>query len=95
MKFDFVVKHRETWPEQRLCGVLGVSRHGVHAWLDRAPSARATADAALAVAVRASFVLSDRPCGERRILRDLHADGHASACMMWITVCACTPCAAG
>ena len=75
MKFDFVVTHRATWPVLMICDMLGVSRSGFYAWLDRAESARAQTDTALVVAIRASFVLSDRTYGARRILRDLHADG--------------------
>jgi putative transposase len=76
VKFDFVVKHRATWPVLMICDMLGVSRSGLYAWCDRAESARAQADAALVVAIRASFVRSDRTYGARRILRDLLADGH-------------------
>ena len=75
MKFDFVVTHRATWPVLMICDMLGVSRSGFYAWLDRPESARAQTDTALVVAIRASFVLSDRTYGARRILRDLHADG--------------------
>lgn len=77
MKFDFVVKHRGTWPVAMICDMLGVSRSGFYAWSDRVECARATHDAALVIAIRASFVLSDRTYGARRILRDLHAEGHA------------------
>jgi putative transposase len=76
VKFDFVVKHRATWPVLMICDMLGVSRSGFYARCDRAESARTQADAALVVAIRASFVLSDRTYGARRILRDLQADGH-------------------
>lgn len=76
MKFDFVVKHRATWPVAMICDMLGVSRSGFYAWSDRVECARATHDAILVLAIRASFVLSDRTYGARRILRDLHAEGH-------------------
>ncbi len=75
MKFDFVVTHRATWPVGMICDMLGVSRSGFYAWCDRAESARARADAALVIAMRASFVLSDRTYGARRIRRDLLASG--------------------
>ena len=77
MKFGFVVTHRGTWPVLMLCDMLGVSRSGFYAWLDRAESTRAQTDTALVVAIRASFVLSDRTYGARRILRDLRAEGLA------------------
>lgn len=75
MKFGFVVKHRGTWPVLMLCNMLGVSRSGFYAWCARVESARRQRDATLVVAIRASFVLSDRTYGARRIVRDLHADG--------------------
>ncbi len=77
MKFGFVAQHRGTWPALMLCDMLGVSRSGFYVWLDRAASARAQTDAVLVVAIRASFVLSDRTYGARRILRDVRAEGHA------------------
>ena len=43
-----------------LCDMLGVSRSGFYAWGARPESSRARADAAMAVAMRASFILSDR-----------------------------------
>jgi putative transposase len=75
MKFGFVAKHRGVWPVRWLCEALGVSRSGFHAWLSRPPSARAVADAALTVRVRASFVASDRTYGARRVWHDLLAEG--------------------
>lgn len=79
MKFDFVVKHRATCPVLMICDMLGVSRSGFFAWRDGAESVRARTDAALVVAIHASFVLSDRTYGARWIVRDLHADGHVVA----------------
>jgi putative transposase len=75
MRFAFVAKHREIWPVSWICGALGVSRSGFHAWLTRAPSARSRSDEALAAKVRASFVASDRTYGSRRVWHDLLAEG--------------------
>lgn len=77
MKFAFIAKHRGIWPTGWLCGALGVSRGGVYAWLTRPPSARTTANEALLVKVRASFLASDRTYGARRVWHDLLADGIA------------------
>jgi len=33
MKFQFIAKHRGIWPVAWICGALGVSRSGFHAWL--------------------------------------------------------------
>ena len=75
MKFGFIAKHRAIWPIKCLCGALGVSRSGFHAWLTRSPSHRAREDEALSSKVRASFLDSDRTYGARRVWHDLLADG--------------------
>jgi putative transposase len=74
--FGFVATHRGTWPVDVLCEALGVSRSGFYAWRTRAPSRRARMDARLLVAVRASFVMSDRTYGARRVLGDVRDAGH-------------------
>ena len=71
MRFTFIAKHRGIWPVSWLCGALGVSRSGFHAWLVRAPSARARSDIEVGRKVRASFTLSDRTYGARRVWRDV------------------------
>jgi putative transposase len=75
VKFGFVAKHRGVWPVRWLCEALGVSRSGFHAWLSRPPSARAVADEVLTARVRASFVVSDRTYGARRVWHDVLAEG--------------------
>jgi len=75
MKFSFIAKHRGIWPAAWLCGALGVSRSGFHAWLTRPPSARARSDETLVAKVRASFIASDRTYGARRVWHDMLAEG--------------------
>ncbi len=75
MKFDFVVKHRGTWPVHMLCDTLGVSRSAFYAWRTRPESRLTQRDAAIAVVMRASFVLSARTYGARRIRRHARAEG--------------------
>ena len=75
MRFAFIAKHRGIWPVSWLCGALGVSRSGFHAWLGRAPSARARSDETLGAKVRASFIGSYRTYGARRVWHDLLAEG--------------------
>jgi putative transposase len=75
MRFAFIAKHRGIWPVSWLCGALGVSRSGFHAWLVRAPSARAKSDDELGPKIKASFTLSDRTYGARRVWRDVLAEG--------------------
>jgi putative transposase len=60
---------------QTLCAVLQVSRQGYYAWLKRAPSSRARADAALSVDVRRAHVESHRRYGAPRVHRELRAQG--------------------
>jgi len=75
MRYAFIAKHRGVWPVSWLCGALGVARSGFHAWLVRAPSARARSDIEVGRKVRASFTLSDRTYGARRVWHDVLADG--------------------
>ena len=77
MRFAFIAKHRSIWPVAWLCEALDVSRSGFHAWLKRAPSARAIADEELTAKIRASFVGSARTYGARRVWRDVLAEGVA------------------
>lgn len=77
MKFGFIAKHRGTWPVDLLCDALGVSRSGFYAWRRRPPSRRAHRDAQLLVAMRASFVASDRTYGVRRVWADVQDAGLA------------------
>lgn len=76
MKFGFIAKHRGIWPVNIMCGALGVSRSGFYAWRVRPLSVRARTDAAIIPDMRASFVLSDRTYGARRLVDDVVAAGH-------------------
>jgi len=75
MRFAFIAKHRGIWPVSWICEALGVSRSGFHAWLGRAPSARARSDEMLGARVRASFIASYRTYGARRVWHDVLAEG--------------------
>ena len=75
MRFAFIAKHRGIWPVAWMCGALGVSRSGFHAWLTRAPSQRARDDEHMGTKVRASHLGSHRTYGARRVWHDLLADG--------------------
>jgi putative transposase len=75
MRFAFIAKHRGIWPAAWMCGALGVSRSGFHAWLTRAPSQRARDDEVIGARVRASHVGSYRTYGARRVWHDLLAEG--------------------
>jgi putative transposase len=75
MRFAFIAKHRGIWPVAWMCGALGVSRSGFHAWLTRAPSKRARDDEVIGARIRASHVGSYRTYGARRVWHDLLAEG--------------------
>src|ERR1700710_3205175 len=75
MTFGFIAKHRGICPVSWICEALDVSRSGFHAWLVRAPSARARSDEEFGAKVRASFISSYRTYGARRVWRDLLAEG--------------------
>ena len=77
MRFAFIAKHRGIWPVAWMCGALGVSRSGFHAWLTRAPSQRARDDEMIGARVRTSHVGSYRTYGARRVWHDLLAEGIA------------------
>jgi putative transposase len=77
MRFAFIAKHRHVWPVSWLCAVMGVSRSGFHAWLNRPVSARAAHDEKIGSVMRQSFKDSDRTYGARRIWRDVLEEGLA------------------
>jgi len=76
MKFSFIAKHRGIWPVAWICGALGVSRSGFHAWLTRAPSQRSRDDEEISASIRASHIGSYRTYGARRVWHDLLAEGY-------------------
>ena len=76
MRFAFIAKHRGVWPVSWICGALGVSRSGFHAWLTRAPSLRSRSDEELGARIRASHIASFRTYGARRVWHDLLAEGY-------------------
>ena len=59
-----------------MCEQLGVSTAGYYAWRGRAPSARATADAALTVQIKAAYRALHGNPGVRRMWAHLTAAGH-------------------
>jgi putative transposase len=75
--FRFTAAERANHPISLLCRVLGVSRSGFHAWLGRAPSDRALADALLCEQVRAIHAESRHTYGSRRVRAALHHRGIA------------------
>jgi putative transposase len=67
--------NQATFPTARMARLLGVSRTGYYAWLDRPPSARAEADAALLRRIRTVHVTSRQTYGAPRVHAELRARG--------------------
>lgn len=68
-------KHQDEFSIATLSRVLRVTRQGYHAWVQREPSARACADAALRVRIRAIHAQSRRSYGSRRVRKQLMREG--------------------
>src|SRR6202048_3495205 len=63
------------FPIAAMARVLGVSKAGYYAWLQRPPSARATADAALLKRIKTVHASSRQTYGAPRVPGDLHGQG--------------------
>jgi len=63
------------YPVSTMCRLLGVSSSGYHAWKDRPPSKRATADAVLTERIRAIHNRSRQTYGMPRIHFELTQEG--------------------
>jgi putative transposase len=74
-RFRFVADHRHAYGVKRLCRVLGVSRSGFYAFLDRPPSAREVADTALAATIAEIYQSSRRTYGAPRVHAELSRRG--------------------
>ncbi len=74
-KYAVIAAHRQDYPITLMCRVLSVSRAGFYAAQQRAPSARATADATLTATITDTFVRCQRRYGSPRIHRVLRSAG--------------------
>ena len=77
MKFAFVQRHATEHAVKTLCRVLQVSKAGYYAWTQRAPSARAAADAVLSERIHVIHTASRRTYGSPRVHAELAAQGQA------------------
>jgi putative transposase len=75
VKYACIAQQRDSYPVTLMCRVLDVARTGFYAWLERAPSARAQADARLGLEIRAIHAASRQRYGRPRIHRELRAQG--------------------
>ena len=69
--FEFIAAKRAEHPVKTMCRVLGVSRSGFHAWIKRAPSARAREDERLTERIREIHALNRGVYGSPRIHAEL------------------------
>ncbi len=67
--------HQAMFPVSTMCRTLGVSRAGYYAWLGRAPSARASADAQLTARIEAIHKASRATYGAPRVHAELIDEG--------------------
>lgn len=73
--YQFIAAHRQTYPVQRLCVVLGVAASGFYDWLRRKPSQRQQANEALTQRIRDIHERSRQTYGYPRIHAELRAAG--------------------
>ena len=71
MKYAWIRQQQDSYPVDIVCDVLGVSRSGYYAWLDREPSARTQRRQQIGQAVRQSHQTSHGIYGYRRVHEDL------------------------
>ena len=71
MKYAWITRHRDLYPTTRLCALLGVSKSGYYASIDRPPSSRAQRRQRIHAAVRAVHAESQAIYGSFKIAREL------------------------
>ncbi len=80
MKYAWIRQQQDSYPAGTACDVLGVSRSGYYAWIDRKPSARTQRRQQIGQAVRQSHKDSHGIYGYRRVHGDLAKDSHIHCC---------------
>jgi transposase InsO family protein len=71
----FIHAERALYPVRMLCSVLGVSRSGYYAWIDRPEAARRKADEQLVVEIAAAHKRSRATYGSPRVHSELRSRG--------------------
>jgi putative transposase len=74
-RYRFIAEQRTAYPVRRLCAALRVSVSGFYAWLKRAPSRRAQANAALSERIRQVHERSRQTYGYLRVHAELRVQG--------------------
>lgn len=75
MKFVFITAEKAHYPIRMLCELLGVSRSGYYAWIDRPAAPKAVSDAQLVVEIKAAMRRGRGAYGSPRVHRELRARG--------------------
>jgi len=75
VKFVFITAEKAHYPIRMLCELLGVSRSGYYAWIDRPAAPKAVSDAQLVVESKAAMRRGRGAYGSPRVHRELRARG--------------------
>lgn len=75
----FVDEHRDTWPVKAMCASIELNERTYYASKARPPSARAVADEAHKVKIRAVWVANYSCYGPRRVHKQLRREGYRIA----------------
>jgi len=75
MKFAFIHAEKASFTIAAMCRLLGVTRQGYYAYVNRPPSPRVRAEVELCDAIRDVFAASGETYGSPRVLRDLRTAG--------------------
>ena len=76
MKFEFINKHRSSFPVWKMCSLLTISRSGFHAWVKPKRSKRALETQKLERIIRDIFYKFKGIYGSPRITSELHEMGY-------------------
>ncbi|MFV5699778.1 IS3 family transposase [Flavobacterium sp. ZT3R17] len=75
VKFEFIKLHRDCYPVENICKILGVSKSGYYYWNDRKPSRRELHNLALTEQIKIIHERNKKRYGSPRIARELEASG--------------------
>lgn len=79
VKFEFIKLHRNCYPVENICKIIGDSKSGYYYWNDRKPSKRALHNLALIEEIKIIQYRNKKRYGSPRMERELEASGfHAS-----------------
>lgn len=76
MRYGFIRDHREAFPVNQMCRVLGVGRSGFYAWLNRPESLRSRENRRWVDEIKKVYKKSRQTYGSPRVHADLKDKGH-------------------